>query len=365
MQYKTFTAQTMERALAKVKKELGPEAIIVSSRNIENSPSGACVEVTAAADPGGGPREAPPAKPFPGDARYDQIQSGIEEIRGFLSLLISSKDYFIELQNKQPLAEIYHALLTRGFDEKLLYILLQKTVSDFNGSGADKHEILNAFCGHLLGQIKLARPFKSLAHPGGPPPVFTFLGPTGVGKTTTLAKLAAQLKLKRSLEVGIISLDTYRIGAVDQLQTYANILEVPFCVAQSKEELNKAKDRFSNFDLILVDTTGRNFLNKEHVLHLRSLFEGERCSHFLVLSATAKDEDLRKTIQHFREIPIQACMFTKLDETASHGCMINQLLRFQHPLSYLGTGQRVPEDIELASQKKLLSLLFSTTGLNG
>jgi flagellar biosynthesis protein FlhF len=180
-----------------------------------------------------------------------------------------------------------------------------------------------------------------------------------VGKTTTLAKLAAYLKIKRQLELGIVSLDTYRIGAVDQLQTYAGILDVPFSVAQNKTELDGALDDFKHCDAVLIDTTGRNYLNREHVKHLCSLFHNaHRFNHFLVLSASAKDEDLRQTIVHFRQIDINSFIFTKLDETVHHGCMLNQLLRFNYPISYMGTGQRVPEDIEPATQKRLLSFLL-------
>ncbi|MCE5334534.1 MAG: hypothetical protein LLG06_08065, partial [Desulfobacteraceae bacterium] len=202
-------------------------------------------------------------------------------------------------------------------------------------------------------------PFKTISNSSVSSSVFTFVGPTGVGKTTTLAKLAAYLKIKRQVELGIISLDTYRIGAVDQLQTYANILEVPFSIAQTKAELFGALEEYRHCDAVLVDTTGRNFLDREHVRQLNELFGGERrFSHFLVLSATAKDEDLKQTISHFREMDIHSLIFTKLDETINHGCMLNQLLRFDFPLSYMGTGQRVPEDIEPATQKRMLSFLL-------
>jgi flagellar biosynthesis protein FlhF len=171
--------------------------------------------------------------------------------------------------------------------------------------------------------------------------------------------LAAHLKIKRQIELGIISLDTYRIGAVAQLRTYADILEVPFSVAQNKAELTAALKGFRHCDAILVDTTGRNYLNREHVVSLQSIFDKtQRFSHFLVLSATGKDEDIKQTILHFRQMDINSLIFTKLDETVHHGCMLNQLLRFNYPISYMGTGQRVPEDIEPAIQKRLLSFLL-------
>lgn len=359
MQVKTFKASTMDKALAQVKKELGPDAIILSSRKLPPESGNTAFEVTAALDPPPAPGSTAPDDSPGAENASMQMQDDINEIKSFLSLLISSKDYFVQLQTQQPIAEIYHSLLVRGFDEKHIYMLLNRAASDLNGGATDKGRVFEAFCKQFLARIKLSKPFRNLSRSSGSCSVFTFIGPTGVGKTTTLAKLAAYLKIKRLLDVGIISVDTYRIGALDQLQTYANILEVPFCIAQSKSELDQAIQQFNHFDVILVDTTGRNFLHREHVRELRSLFEGDqKPSHFLVLSSTAKDEDLRKTILHFREMDIHSLIFTKLDETIHHGCMLNQLLRFDYPLSYMGVGQRVPEDLEQATQKRILSFLL-------
>lgn len=354
MQVKSFSAPTMEKALAQVKKELGPEAIILSTRKVTAGQGESWFEVNAAREQQSSPAEA---KLSGGDASAEMIND-LHEIKGFLSLLISSKDQLTQLRANQPLAELYHSLLVRGLDEKQVFILLSKAVSDLNADPIDKSAILNAFCKRLVTRINCARPFRVVSNSSGPA-VYTFLGPTGVGKTTTLAKLAAYLKIKRRIELGIISLDTYRIGAVEQLKTYAQILEIPFSVAQSKSELKSALDDFSHCDAVMVDTTGRNYLHRDHVRHLHSLFEnGRRFSHFLVLSATAKDQDLQQTIAHFREIDINSLIFTKLDETVHHGCIVNQLVRFNYPVSYLGTGQRVPEDIEPATQKRLLSFLL-------
>ncbi len=363
MQVKTFRAATMDKALTMVKRELGPDAIILGSRKAAGEDGG--FEVTAARDQAPIPSEpalaadpAPTFSPAGGRASED-MHSDIKDIKSFLSLLISSKDYFSQLQMQQPVAELYHGLLARGFDEKQIYLLLNKAVSDLNGGSDDTRQIFDAFVRRFMEKIHFAKPFRTIATSSISNSVFTFLGPTGVGKTTTLAKLAAYLKIKRQVELGIISLDTYRIGAVDQLQTYANILEVPFSIAQSKAELNNALEEYRHCDAVLVDTTGRNFLDRGHVQQLKELFGGERnFNHFLVLSATAKDEDLRQTILHFRGMDIHSLIFTKLDETIHHGCMLNQLLRFDCPLSYMGTGQRVPEDIEQATQKRVLSYLL-------
>jgi flagellar biosynthesis protein FlhF len=354
MQVKTFRAPTIRQALEQVKRELGHDAIILGNKRVSVSPSESFIEVMAAVEPDPPPPAAEPIR------MEDGLKTDIQEIKGLLSMLISSKDYFTQLQLEEPLAEIYHSLLLRGLDEKHSYLLLKKALLHLDEEGPrEKREIVDGVCRQLLDKIKFSRPFNNLSSPQNLGRIFTFVGPTGVGKTTTLAKLAAHLKIKRQLEVGIISLDTYRIGALDQVRTYANILAIPFMVAQNKDEFLHARDHFQNHDVILVDTTGKNFLRQEHIADLRNVFESrDNVHHFLVLSATAKDADLKHTIMHFRPVNIHSLIFTKIDETLSHGCMINQLLRFPHALSYLGTGQRVPEDIELATHKRLLTFLF-------
>lgn len=355
MQVKTFRAPTIREALDLVKKELGQDAIILGNKRVTVSPSESFIEVMAAIEP-----EPHVPTPVPMVQEGESLRGEIQEIKGLLSMLISSKDYFTQLQMDEPVTDIYHSLLLRGLDEKHAFLLLKKALLNLGEEDPkDKAQIINALCEQLFNKIRFSRPFSNVSSPQNLGRIFTFVGPTGVGKTTTLAKLAAHLKIKRQLEIGIISLDTYRIGALDQVRTYANILGIPFIVAQNKEEFLHAKDQFRNHDVVFVDTIGKNFLRQEHIGDLQDIFS--RCDnihHFLVLSATAKDMDLKHTIMHFRPINIHSLVFTKIDETLSHGCMVNQLLRFPHAVSYLGTGQRVPEDIELATHKRILSFLF-------
>jgi flagellar biosynthesis protein FlhF len=353
MQIRTFQAATMNEAVQRVKKELGPDAVILGNRKITVSPSQTLIEITAAIEPEQKPFS--PASPAPsGDV---QVQEDLHEIKGLLSMLISSKGYFSQLQLQEPLAQIYHNLLMRGLDEKHTFIALKKTVARMKGTDLERKRIIAGFCQQLLEKITVATPFRDIA--AAKPEVFTFVGPTGVGKTTTLAKLAAYLKIKRGLEVGIVSVDTYRIGAVDQLQTYAEILDVPLLVAQSSAEVQESIHKFRRTDVVLVDTVGKNFLQRDHVANMQETFAGcGQLQHFLVVSAAAKDEDLRQTIRQFRSFGIHSLIFTKIDETLTPGSMINQLLRFPFPVSYVGTGQRVPEDLEPASRKLLLELLF-------
>lgn len=357
MQVRTYRASSMNRALEQVKRELGPDAIILSNKQVATSPTECHVEVTAAVD-----QEQPsPVQPKPAAPKEADIQEDLREIKSYLSMLISSKDYLTQLQSRQPVAEVYHALLTRGLDERQVFVLLNRALDSLNGEADDRRQILDAFCRQLLDKVKVSRPFQHITGSDGSVPAYSFVGPTGVGKTTTLAKVAAHLKIKRGLDLGIVSVDTYRIGAVDQLKTYAGILDVPFVVAQNKTEFEQALDRFRHHDVVLIDTTGKNYLNRKHVHDLRDLF-GERSGvqHLLVLSAAAKDEDLKQTILHFRSLSVQSLVFTKVDETMNHGTLINQLLRFPHPASYLGIGQRVPEDLEMATPKRLLAFLLPT-----
>ncbi|GLI33570.1 flagellar biosynthesis protein FlhF [Desulforhabdus amnigena] len=365
MQIRTFKASTVNEALAQVRKELGEDALILGNRKVTVSPMETYVEVTAAAEPDRG--EPLIAKPAPVDGLDLHSRNDIEEIKSFLSMLISSKDYYSKLQMQQPLAEVYHSLIVRGLDEKHCYVLLNDVLSAMKMECLDKRRVMEGFCRKLLEKINFSRPFHDLPPNIGAPHTFTFVGPTGVGKTTSLAKLAAFLKIKRNLEVGIISVDTYRIGAVNQLGTYADILNIPFLVVQTNAELRNARMQFGHHDVVLVDTSGKNFINPDHIKDLQAVFGNmDDIRHFLVLSATVKDSDLKQTIIHFHPMNIHSFIFTKIDETLSIGSIINQLLRFPYPVSYLGTGQQVPEDIELATPKRLLTFLFpAKKGRNG
>lgn len=358
MQIRTFRAPSISKALDQVRKELGPDAIILGNKQIALSPEESIVEVRAAADPGG--RDGAAADLGTRHSERDmQIQDDIREIKGFLSLLISSKDQLPKLRAEEPLAEVFYSLLTRGIEEKQVLLLLGRVLDSSDHQRLDKKDIIEGVSQLLLERLRFSRPFQSLQPTGRTAHTYAFLGPTGVGKTTTLAKVAAYLRIKRRLDVGVISIDTYRIGAVDQLQTYANILDVPFLVAQDRDAFRRAREKLSGCDVVLVDTTGKNFLHRKYVEDLFSVFEDQQgIEHFLVLSATAKDEDLRQTIIHFRGFALQSLIFTKIDETLHHGGVINQALRFPYSLSYFGTGQRVPEDIELATPRRLLSFLF-------
>ena len=184
-------------------------------------------------------------------------------------------------------------------------------------------------------------------------------GPTGVGKTTTIAKLAAEQLFRHRRKVGFITSDTYRISAVEQLRTYASILNVPLEVVQSPADLKRAMERLDYCDLILMDTAGRNYRNELLVSELQSLLTHESNSEtYLVLSLTSKAQDMKKITEHFSEYGLDKVIFTKLDETGSYGAIFNLIYDFPIHLSYLTNGQNVPEDLIMPNDQMLCNLLL-------
>ncbi|MEK4851600.1 flagellar biosynthesis protein FlhF [Paenibacillus sp. FSL H7-0756] len=188
-------------------------------------------------------------------------------------------------------------------------------------------------------------------------------GPTGVGKTTTIAKLAAEQLFKQGRKVGLITSDTYRISAVEQLRTYASILNMPLEVVQSPGDLQRAMFRLESCDLVLMDTAGRNYRNEILVAELQSLLAKELKSEtLLVLSLTSKSRDMKKIAEHFGRYQLDKVVFTKLDETGSYGPLFNVLNDYPLKLSYITNGQNVPDDLLMATGEQIGGMLLGTGG---
>lgn len=184
-------------------------------------------------------------------------------------------------------------------------------------------------------------------------------GPTGVGKTTTIAKLAADQIFRVRKKVGFITADTYRISAIEQLRTYASILNVPIEVVQSPGDVKRAMQRLEHCDLILMDTAGRNYLNEMFVAELHSLFSPSETSEtFLVLSLTSKFQDMRTITENFSKYRLDKVIFTKQDETESVGPIFNLLHEYPLKVSYITNGQNVPDDLLTADSDLLIDMLL-------
>lgn len=224
---------------------------------------------------------------------------------------------------------------------------------------------------HLLQpefvQERLAEALEKMVPTAGPivktkthgPHIVALIGPTGVGKTTTLAKLAANLKLKEKHRVGLITLDTYRIAAVDQLKRYADIIGSPLRVVNGVDDLREAMKAFADCDFLLIDTAGRSPNDTLKLNELKSLLDAAAPEEVhLVLSATSSSECLQLAISRFSEVRVDKVIFTKIDEAAHVGGVLNVLRKVNKSLSYITTGQDVPDDIEIGKGRRLAQLIL-------
>ncbi|MHC0038149.1 flagellar biosynthesis protein FlhF [Pseudoneobacillus sp. C159] len=189
--------------------------------------------------------------------------------------------------------------------------------------------------------------------------IINVVGPTGVGKTTSIAKLATEQILKQKRRVAMITTDVYRIGAVEQLKTYAGILNVPIEVVRSAEELEKALDTLKNFDLIYMDTTGRNYKEVKFLDSVNEFLKQPiESDSYLALSLTTKYEDMKILLNRFLGSPIKKLILTKFDETSSYGSILNIAFEFPYQIAYITNGQSVPEDITTIDPAILTSYLL-------
>lgn len=195
------------------------------------------------------------------------------------------------------------------------------------------------------------------------PKIVVFMGPTGVGKTTTIAKIASCYAVEEKKKVALLTADTYRIAAVEQLRTYANILEVPFRVIYSEDEVKEAVREFVGYDYVFVDTMGHSHKNEEQLGHMKGLFDALKeagdCQAFLVLSATTKYRDLLKIVSTYKGIADFQLIFTKLDETAAMGNLLNMRMFTEKPVAFVTNGQNVPNDIEHFNPQKTVKQILS------
>ena len=249
-----------------------------------------------------------------------------------------------EEKNNACLQLIYKQLLENEVDEKYINQLITEIEPALKKDGSVEN-ILSGIYQKIV--LKLGKTEVMGVTQGKARFVF-FIGPTGVGKTTTIAKLASKLKLDRKLNVALLTADTYRIAAVDQLKTYAEILNVPLKVVYSDTELKDAYEEMKNYDIVLIDTAGRSHRDKqqrEDIEKLISAVPKEERDIFLVLSITTKYRDLIRITEAYSEIAEYRLIFTKLDETDTLGNIFNVKLLTGAPLSYATFGQKVPNDI--------------------
>lgn len=382
MKVKKYKAPTMPEAMKQIRRELGGDAIILNSREVESGGflgffGKKYLEVVAAVDPDSIPRrKIAPAQTLasqtnqaPGfSEEMDQGNARKEAVRQpertphaewappNLRELTNGIRKIYDSSYPGPIQEAYERLRDQEVEPNLIEPFMQPLLKEWyiNDESLSAKDTLSL----LSRQIK-----KRLQEQKGKPHAYEkkyllLAGPTGVGKTTTLAKLAAKAKLEDHKKIAFITADTYRIAAVDQLKAYADILNVPIEVAYTKEDFLNAKKRFSDRDLVFVDTAGRNFREPSFIDEMKKLISfDEEIQTWLVLSLTAKYSDLCAVFRAFNELAPTQSLFTKVDETQSYGTAFNFWIKEGIVPAYFTNGQNVPDDLITASPGQMAALL--------
>ena len=365
MKIRRFFAQDMKTALRQVSEELGPDAAIMSSRKTDGG-----VEVVAAldytietakgvrrtdsSDNDGSSRDKSSEQPVP-KAKVEWSQEpnlvAIREEVGALKELLQEQLgelTWAERKRREPIqSAIMRRLVNMGFTAPIADQFASRIMAQDIDSAWQQ---LSLEIAHALPSVS-----SSILDQGG---IYSLVGPTGVGKTTTLAKLAAQYVLQHgSQSVALVTTDSYRIAAHEQLRTYANIMNVPMRVTDSASKLEEILEEFSDKELVLIDTAGISQRDKRLAQQMNCLMNaGKEIKSYLVLSTTSQTSVLKQAVKTFGVIPLHGVILTKLDETMSLGESLSAVIANQLKVSYVTNGQRVPEDIAEAEPTELLRL---------
>ncbi len=245
--------------------------------------------------------------------------------------------------------------IVKGLADELKMIMIREHIT--------REDLLRLQMGRILmSRIRVAKPLSERLRRPNTPRVITFVGPTGVGKTTTIAKIAAELVINQKRPVTLATTDTYKIAAVEQLQTYANILRIPLEVCPNAESFAALGTNLGPDDVILVDTAGYGPRDNEKLDELNTIIAGVRTEVHLCLAATTRDQDMVAQLKRFSLFNPDYVVLTKLDETGTFGSIVNVATRTSIPLSYFTMGQRVPEDMETASKERAADLILHFAG---
>jgi flagellar biosynthesis protein FlhF len=304
----------------------------------------------------------------PGGANVKSLQAEMEQLKSMVVELASGNSQRENTRDEadqdlsEEMVKAMQDLVTAVIEKKFARQLLRNAAFELNPSQTnDDGLIQDKVAEQMVQELRVLDLLEGVGASSGTShcSVISIVGPTGVGKTTTIAKIASLAILEKKLRVGLINLDSYKVAAADQLATYAKIMNVPFRSANTKEELNQAIYDFSSLDLVLIDTTGRSQKDQESLLQLRHMLAGiENARQALMISATTKDSDMHEVVSRFKIFNPVGLVFSKLDETSVYGCIYNVHRRCGLPLLYFTVGQRVPEDIEKASAERVVDLVF-------
>jgi flagellar biosynthesis protein FlhF len=293
-------------------------------------------------------------------AVYSQFLSGEEDTASEAYSLEELAEYRVHGTSSDRVtdgSDLVAELAAAGVSEDLARALVERARQGLDDDGKwDRRTIKSRIAEIVAAQIEVCGPISVRPSAGR---IVAFVGPTGVGKTTTIAKLAAHYRLRERLRVGLITVDTYRIAAVDQLRTYAEIMDLPMEVVSTPREMRQALHRLEGLDLILMDTAGRSPGDAVRIRELKSMLaEAQADEVQLVLSGVAAGTCLQTTAERFMETGVSAIVLTKLDEVMGLGNLLPLIQNCRLPFSYLSLGQGVPDDIETAEAGKLTRFIL-------
>lgn len=374
MQTKTYIASTKLEALLKMREELGAEAIILGERTVyqgrffRRKPM---VEITVGIQEEPTKRYPEPSEKVepkgieavdPHQTRLRRLEREVGELRTLVQSL------YTQLTGREPSEGVLapQAVVAPEEEHPLLRPLLSVGVEPEIARDLLRRVPRipqNAAVETLKRIITTRLPVGGvIARHSATRQVVALVGPTGVGKTTTIAKLAAIHALDYGRKVALLSLDTYRIGAVEQLRTYAGILNVPLHIASDADEVQEGLELFQGYDIVFIDTVGRGQRDESHLAQMQRALAPAKAQIYLTLSTTTDTAVLLESAHKFSLFEPQAVILTKLDEAVRLGNCLNLCLHMSLPIAYLTTGQRVPEDIQQADARWLACRILASQG---
>lgn len=370
MKIKKYQAPSMPEAMKKVRSELGPQAVILQSKTVYTGGLFGLfkkknIEVVAAVDPAATiplkqseTKTAPvfPIQPVPQAVTIpDDFKREMAEMKNMIKKLKNpaSQEFFYP----DAIKPIIEKLEQQGVSSELQQITAKHLLEKWSIEKVEKVEekTVKSWAVEFLANYLPQAPSIEKAVRN-----VYLLGPTGVGKTTTLAKLASKKVLEEEKNIAFLTADTYRIAAIEQLKTYAGLLQAPLKAAYSQQDFKDALLEFSQADIVFVDTAGRNYREKKFVEDLQQLMASrpKQSVYFLVLSVAAKEEDLQEIINNFASLQIDGFIFTKLDETRTKGTIVNLMHTNQIGTAFVTNGQNVPDDIIKTTNNMIVQSLF-------